>query len=120
MKPGPECIQLENATEFDADGNQFPSAGFEEQHQSEDCLYLNVTAPMAYQQQSSPLLPVIVFIHGGAFFLGSSSRPYYSPVNFASHALCTNRPHVFVSINYRLGALGFLHSSEVPFLDPTE
>ncbi|KAI1609734.1 Alpha/Beta hydrolase protein [Exophiala viscosa] len=110
-RAGPECIQPDNATKLDADCNQFPHAGFQEQPQSEHCLYLNITTPVASQDSSQPL-PVVVFLHGGAFFLGSSTRPYYTPVNFLAHALRTDRLHVFISVNYRLGALGFLHSPE--------
>lgn len=107
---GPECIQPENATKTDCEGNQFPSEGFDEQPQAEDCLYLNITTPKSLTGAS---LPVLVFIHGGAYFLGSASRPYYSPINLMRHAIETMRPHIFVSINYRIGALGFLHSPEV-------
>ncbi|KIV82195.1 hypothetical protein PV11_04322 [Exophiala sideris] len=116
-RAGPECIQPENATELDADCNQFPHAGFQEKPQSEHCLYLNISTPVVHQDACQPF-PVIVFLHGGAFFLGSSTRTYYSPVNFLAHALRTERPHVFISVNYRLGALGFLHSPEAGSLLP--
>lgn len=114
-KAGPECIQPENATKTDCEGNQFPSQGFKEQSQAEDCLYLNISSP---KQLPAVPLPVLVFIHGGAYFLGSSSRPYYSPINFIRHAIETDRPHIFVSMNYRLGALGFLHTPEAADLIP--
>ncbi|KAK5074960.1 hypothetical protein LTR64_001165 [Lithohypha guttulata] len=114
-KTGPECIQPEGAVKLDCESNQFPNQDFEEPPQSENCLYLNVVAP---ESQSTTPLPVLVFLHGGAFLIGSSSRPYYTPTNFVKHAFSTNRPHIFVSINFRLGALGFLHSSEVSSLIP--
>ena len=66
----------------------------------------------------SRLLPVVVFIHGGAFFLGSGSRPYYSPLTFCAHALQRRTPVVFVALNYRLGALGFFHCPEAAELVP--
>jgi len=113
--PGPDSVQPCNATEIDAKGNQFPHCGFKESPQSEDCLSLNITTTST---SSSSGLPVIVFLHGGAFFLGSSTRPYYSPLNLLDRAVQTDHPLVFVSINYRLGALGFLHSSEVPHILP--
>jgi len=113
--PGPDSVQPCNATEIDAKGNQFPHSGFKESPQSEDCLSLNITTTST---SSSSGLPVIVFLHGGAFFLGSSTRPYYSPLNLLDRAVQTDHPLVFVSINYRLGALGFLHSSEVPHILP--
>lgn len=109
--PGPESVQPLNATESDATGNQFPHDGFEEAPQAEDCLSLNITTPTSSSDSS---LPVLVFLHGGAFFLGSSSRPYYSPLNLLTRAVHTHHPLVFVSINYRLSTLGFAHQSDIP------
>ncbi|KAK5123122.1 hypothetical protein LTR85_003320 [Meristemomyces frigidus] len=63
-------------------------------------------------------LPVLVFLHGGAFFLGSGSRPYYDPTTFCEQAVKASRPHIFVSVNYRLGAMGFFHSPEASDLMP--
>jgi para-nitrobenzyl esterase len=65
----------------------------------EDCLSLTVWAPLA---PSTPR-PVLVWIHGGAFMIGSSSLPTYDAARLASE-----QGVVVVSINYRLGALGFL------------
>src|SRR6185312_15129931 len=64
---------------------------------SEDCLYLNV-----WTKRDLKNAPVIVFIHGGAFFIGSGSMPLYGGEAVASKGA------VFVNLNYRLGALGFL------------
>jgi para-nitrobenzyl esterase len=64
---------------------------------SEDCLTLNVWAPIGARN-----LPVMVWIHGGALLSGSSSEPMYDGARFAQQGV------VFVSINYRLGLLGFL------------
>lgn len=66
--------------------------------QSEDCLYLNVWTP---NTDSSAKLPVMFWIHGGALITGASSVPLYDGGPFSS------RGAVFVSINYRLGPLGF-------------
>lgn len=65
----------------------------------EDCLYLNVWTPRVDPQAK---LPVIVWIHGGAYVIGSSSVPPYNGVPLAS------RDAILVTINYRLGHLGFL------------
>jgi para-nitrobenzyl esterase len=70
------------------------------QPQSEDCLFLNVTTPACDDAGR----PVMVWIHGGGFTIGSSSIPWYSGVSFAQR-----EDVVVVSVNYRLGALGFLH-----------
>lgn len=70
---------------------------------SEDCLYLNIYTPMLPENESPDLLPVVVWIHGGSNYFGGSSLPFYFGMNLA-----TRRPLVVVSVNYRLGALGFL------------
>jgi para-nitrobenzyl esterase len=64
---------------------------------SEDCLTLNVWAPSDARR-----LPVMLWIHGGALVGGSSSEPMYDGVKLAQQGI------VVVSINYRLGLLGFL------------
>jgi para-nitrobenzyl esterase len=65
---------------------------------SEDCLTLNVWAPAKAEART---LPVMVWIHGGALVGGSSSEPLYDGVKIAQRGV------VFVSINYRLGLLGY-------------
>lgn len=65
----------------------------------EDCLYLNVYTPAKARPDSR--LPVMVWIHGGSFTIGSGSA-YDGSVLAAKYGL------VVVTINYRLGALGFL------------
>lgn len=66
----------------------------------EDCLTLNVWTPGLDDARR----PVMVWIHGGAFVNGSGSTPWYDGTRFAQHG-----DLVVVTINYRLGALGFLH-----------
>lgn len=78
--------------------------GAEENQMSEDCLYLNVYTP-AGQSSRHTLLPVMVWLHGGAFQQGGARRPEYDGRRLAE------RGTVVVTINYRLGALGFLVSS---------
>ncbi|XP_043974962.1 cholinesterase-like [Gambusia affinis] len=79
---------------------------------SEDCLYLNVWAPMfkTFTPQPADRVPVLVWIYGGAFVSGTSSLDVYQ-----GHFLCKAQNVVVVSMNYRLGPLGFLaihgHSS---------
>ncbi|HEY5952316.1 MAG TPA: carboxylesterase/lipase family protein [Kofleriaceae bacterium] len=71
---------------------------------SEDCLTLNVYSPAADGKQR----PVVVWIHGGAFVMGSGSTPLYDGASFASrHDL------VVVTINYRLGILGLLYLGDL-------
>src|SRR3546814_2560211 len=64
---------------------------------SEDCLTLNIWAPKAAKDA-----PVIVWIHGGALQYGGSAGPMYDGREYAKRGI------VFVSINYRLGVLGWL------------
>lgn len=64
----------------------------------EDCLNLNVWT----SAQEGEKQPVYVFIHGGAYFQGSGAKSMYDCTNFAKDGV------VGVTINYRLGALGFL------------
>jgi para-nitrobenzyl esterase len=68
--------------------------------QSEDCLFLNVATPAADDGRR----PVMVWIHGGGFTTGSGSIPWYHGTRLAER-----HDVVVVSINYRLGALGFTH-----------
>ncbi|XP_029965176.1 acetylcholinesterase-like [Salarias fasciatus] len=72
---------------------------------SEDCLYLNVWSPRVNKTQSqpSPLAPVLVWIYGGGFFSGTASLDIYD-----GHFLSKAEGVVVVSMNYRVGALGFL------------
>lgn len=72
---------------------------------SEDCLYLNVWSPRVNntQSQPSPLAPVLVWIYGGGFFSGTSSLDIYD-----GRFLSKSEGVVVVSMNYRVGAFGFL------------
>ena len=65
----------------------------------EDCLTLNVWTPACDDGKR----PVMVWIHGGAFLYGTGATPWYDGRSFARDDV------VLVTINYRLGALGFLH-----------
>jgi len=69
---------------------------------AEDCLTLNVWTPTI---ESDAKLPVFVWIHGGAFVDGTGSDSLYAGDRLAQHGV------VVVTINYRLGALGFVDFS---------
>ncbi len=70
----------------------------------EDCLTLNVWTPAPDGRRR----PVMVWIHGGAFLTGSGKRAWYD-----GRSLVRRGDIVLVTINYRLGVLGFLDLSEV-------
>ncbi|MCP4036306.1 MAG: carboxylesterase family protein [bacterium] len=72
--------------------------------QSQDCLHLNVWAPKARKGRR----PVLVWIHGGAFIMGSGSTNMYDGASLAREG-----DVVVVTLNYRLGALGFLSLRDV-------
>jgi para-nitrobenzyl esterase len=80
------------------------------QPMSEDCLTLNVVTPKS--PPKAPL-PVMVFIHGGGYFMGSSATPIYDGAALARKGC------VYVSVNYRLGALGCLDLSSLSTRDIT-
>ena len=74
---------------------------------SEDCLTLNIWAP-----GNASNAPVILWIHGGSLRIGGSEVPMYDGSNFARRGV------VFVSANYRLGALGWLAHPELSTESP--
>ena len=74
-----------------------PSSPFGAAGASEDCLYLNVFAPAGARASN---LPVMVWVHGGSLRTGESDD--YNPAGLVRDGV------VVVTINYRLGALGFL------------
>jgi len=80
------------------------------QPMGEDCLTLNVVAPEAADGRP---LPVMVFVHGGGYILGSSATPLYDGAALA------RRGCVYVSVNYRLGVLGCLDLSSLSTPDIT-
>jgi len=75
--------------------------------QDEDCLKLNVWAPSGTQPGDAK--PVMVWVHGGAYVLGSGGQPYYN-----GRRLAHSGDVVVVTLNYRLGVFGFL---DVPGFD---
>ena len=94
---GPICPQISGTMEQLGGGRQV-----DPDPQSEDCLTLNVFTPGL-----DGTLPVMVWIHGGAFSTGSGRVPWYSAHNFARDGV------VAVTINYRINAFGFLHLEEL-------
>lgn len=76
----------------------------EPEPQNEDCLYLNIWTPGIDDKRR----PVLFWIHGGGFTMGSGSSPVYN-----GRTLSQRGDSVVVTINYRLGSLGFLNLNEV-------
>jgi len=76
---------------------------------SEDCLYLNIWTPA---KSTGEKLPVMVWIHGGAFTGGSGTVPLYDGEEICKKGI------VYVTINYRLGVFGFLAHPELTAESP--
>jgi len=75
----------------------------------EDCLYLNIWRP----RSDADKLPVMVWIHGGSFLTGAGSLPLYQ-----GYRLAAERNVMVVTINYRLGPMGFLAQRDLSAEDP--
>lgn len=84
-----------------------------------DCLNISLTVPReALEGSSVNALPVLFFIHGGAFVGGSQSiqvtgREIYDGTNLVRASISRSQPVVVVTCNYRVGPLGFLASKEL-------
>jgi len=91
-KFGADCAQVG----FSMPGAPAPSSI--SKGSSEDCLYLNLWLPAGTKQGAK--LPVMVWVHGGAFVFGSGSQSDFSGIQFAKQGV------ILVTFNYRLGRLG--------------
>ncbi|XP_046562858.1 cholinesterase 1-like isoform X3 [Haliotis rubra] len=92
QKPTPSCIQPEDVFTSPEVYRQVPD------DTSEDCLHLTVWAP----SDNAGNLAVMVWIYGGGFYFGSSRMPLYE-----GKYLAAENDIIVVSMNYRLGPLGF-------------
>lgn len=93
----PECIQILRPHNI----NHY----FGEEATSEDCLYLNIWAPPPAARDAKS--PVMVWLHGGGFSIGSPSMANYGGENLAKKGV------VYVSVGYRVGAFGFMAHPEL-------
>ncbi|MEV6639842.1 carboxylesterase family protein [Amycolatopsis sp. NPDC051371] len=96
LEPGPAAPQPPSRLEHALGPMPLP--------QSEDCLSLNVFTPSTTGSR-----PVLVWIHGGGFSSGSGGQVWYTGTRLAREA-----DAVVVTLNYRLGALGFLSAPGIP------
>ena len=76
---------------------------------SEDCLYLNIWTPNLHPPAP---LPVMVWLHGGSNRVGTGAQPAYDGTALASHGV------LLVTINYRLGVMGFFSHPELTAESP--
>ncbi|KAF9151264.1 hypothetical protein BG015_006881 [Linnemannia schmuckeri] len=116
---GPVCHQPSsenplvsmNSSTVDEDDEVEYSKVYSEEH----CLNLNIFAPHdRLNNKSKPLIPVMVWIHGGGFKDGSNGMSLYDATNMVAHSVKgIGRPVIVVTINYRLNYFGFLSSAEL-------
>lgn len=99
-QPAPAWTGTRSATQFGPACPQYPGL-FAEASVNEDCLSLNIYAPppLAHGKR-----PVIVWVHGGAFQVGTGDQ-------YDGSVMATKTGAIVVTINYRLGAFGFLTTS---------
>ena len=100
--PAPPWSGVRDAHRFASRAVQTPMGPDDEaaDHGSEDCLYLNVYAPKVAER-----LPVLFWVHGGAFVMGSG--------NEIDASALASRGLVVVSVNYRIGPFGYLYLGDL-------
>ncbi len=107
LQPGSACAQrISGLTTFFAPMAQAYGSSFEQPpvKSSEDCLYLDVWVP---ERPVSRPLPVMVWLHGGSNTVGSGTQSTYDGVSLTRHGV------LLVTLNYRLGAMGFFSHPEL-------
>ena len=104
-QPAAKWAGVRAAAKFASDPYQGDGKG----NVSEDCLYLNVWTPA---KSAHDRVPVLVWIYGGGFSFGSTSTPVHNGEHLARKGV------VLVSINYRVGPLGFLAHPELSAESP--
>ena len=118
--PRPVCHQptsenpLVSMSMDDLDEND--EEAYNKVYSEEHCLNLNIFGPQDHLDKSKnkPLIPVMVWIHGGSYKDGNNSMNLYESSNFVAHSIkALGRPVIVVSMNYRLNYFGFLSSTEL-------
>ncbi|KAI2472159.1 alpha/beta-hydrolase [Annulohypoxylon bovei var. microspora] len=82
---------------------------------SENCLSINIVRPTGIRESGSetPLLPVMLWIHGGGYQYGGSAQPQYNLTYLVQKSVEIGMPVIGASINYRKGGWGNMYSIEI-------
>ncbi|ORY10627.1 Alpha/Beta hydrolase protein [Clohesyomyces aquaticus] len=78
---------------------------------SEDCLSINIVKPSTLAANQK--VPVLVWIHGGSYQVGTSALPNYNLTYLVQRSVEIRKPIVATSINYRKGGWGMMYSDEI-------
>jgi acetylcholinesterase len=99
-KFGPACPQYQTnkPTTWNTDAPEFHIDPLD--YQSEDCLSVNIWAPLQHSTRYGKVtkLPVVIWIHGGSFQTGGAATPYHNPSRWVERS----RQHIVVAIKYVL------------------
>ena len=96
-----KCTALITTNKIDRNGSVLYDICFQRGNGSEDCLYLNLWTPNLNQTAN---LPVMVYIHGGSFTIGSNLRNGYNGIKIAEKGV------VSIFVQYRLGIFGNMYT----------
>ncbi|RSL53249.1 hypothetical protein CEP54_010502 [Fusarium duplospermum] len=109
-KFGPACPSP--ATTFNLVGVTLKAHGPDAQVPADEfkCLNLNITTPI---EIASNLLPVSIYFHGGMNCTSSANHPGYNPGNLVRLSMRLRSPIIVVTVNFRLGAFGFMASEDL-------
>ncbi|KAF2007430.1 alpha/beta-hydrolase [Amniculicola lignicola CBS 123094] len=78
---------------------------------SEDCLSINIVKPTGLKKGQK--VPVVVWIHGGSYQVGTSALPNYNLTYLVQRSMEVGKPIIATSINYRKGGWGMMYSIEI-------
>ncbi|KAI5476522.1 carboxylesterase type B [Pseudohyphozyma bogoriensis] len=84
--------------------------------QSEDSHFVNVFAPEGVKEGDD--LPVLVWVYGGSFSIGSSERFYYDPTEWIRRSVADGQKFIVVTGNYRTNIFGFFSTPDLAAEDP--
>ncbi|KAF2734885.1 alpha/beta-hydrolase [Polyplosphaeria fusca] len=91
-------------------GGPYPNESSTFQYSETECLNLQINVPISLLQSTHSKVPLLVYVHGGGFVLGKIDAQHSTHL-MVSQSVSDNQPVIGANIQYRLGALGYLHTS---------